>query len=93
VTVAAGSVWVTDHQADTVTRFDPATGERQATIQVGDGPSAVTFGTDLVGGQAIWVANELGGTVSRIDPSSDREVATIQVGTGVTELAFGEGAL
>ena len=62
--------------ADLVHRIDIGGGSIRATIDVGDGPSAIA-----VGGDSVWVANTASGTVSRIDPETNTEIVeTIEVG-------------
>jgi YVTN family beta-propeller protein len=88
--VAAGpdAVWVTNANANTVSRIDPSTDDVRQTITVGGGPAGVA-----VGGGAVWVANGLDGTVSRIDSTTNQVVQTITVGNGPSGVAFGEGAV
>jgi YVTN family beta-propeller protein len=73
-----GSVWASDFGYDLVRRYDAATGQLLAVIQLPAG-SAPTGITDANG--AIWVANHHGGTVSRIDPATNKVVANIKVAT------------
>ena len=70
----AGSIWVSNYEANTVTRIDPATNQVVATIAVGGAP------TDVVAGAgSIWVSNRSGGSISRIDPVTNQEIARITV--------------
>src|SRR5437764_3203672 len=78
-----GSLWVAAFGTNRLSRLEPATGRRIASIAVGDGPIALTVGPD-----AVWVANYDGGTVSRVDPTTNRVRATIVVGTQPTGLAL-----
>jgi YVTN family beta-propeller protein len=84
--VGAGSVWVTDFNAHTVSRVDGQ--EVRQVIAVGGGPSAIT-----VGNGAVWVADALDGTVARVDPGTDRVVQTIPVGDRPSGIAYGEGTV
>jgi YVTN family beta-propeller protein len=86
IAVGAGSVWVTDFTAHTVSRIDGQ--DVRQVIPVGAGPSAIT-----VGNGAVWVADALDGTVARVDPGTDRVVQTIAVGDGPSGIAFGEGVV
>jgi YVTN family beta-propeller protein len=86
IVAGAGSVWVTDFNADTVSRIDGR--QVRQVIPVGGGPSAIT-----VGNGAVWVADALDGTVARVDPGTDRVVQTIPVGDGPSGIAYGEGTV
>jgi len=79
IVVAFGSIWLADENGDRVLRYDPATGERRAQIELPDGslPSYLAVGTGAAEG--IWVVNDLAGTVSRIDPATDAVVDTFTV--------------
>ncbi|MGZ8565974.1 MAG: ABC transporter substrate-binding protein, partial [Actinomycetota bacterium] len=85
--VGDGLVWATSASEHTLYRIDIATGNVD-TIEVGDGPDAVT-----VGGGSAWVANLLDGTVSRVDAATGRMVQTIVGGSRPTGIAFGEGGV
>jgi YVTN family beta-propeller protein len=86
VAVGAGAVWVTDPDADTVTRIDP-TG-LVTPIAVGHGPRGIA-----VGAGAVWVADSLDNAVVRIDPSTNAVTATTPVGAGPAGVAVGAGAV
>jgi peptide/nickel transport system substrate-binding protein len=86
VAVGGGAVWVTDTDANNVTRVDP-TG-LSTPITVGIGPSAIA-----VGEGAVWVADTLDGTVTRIDPSTTAVTTTIPVGRSPSALAVGGGSV
>ena len=88
VTVAGGSVWVTDAGNDHVWRIDPGRNVAVATAEVGLAPLGVAFGHG-----SIWVANAGDGTVSRIDPVTARVAGTIQVGGSPTGLAVTNDAV
>jgi YVTN family beta-propeller protein len=49
--VGEGAVWVTNTDAGTVSRIDPATNEVVKTIEVGGAPSGI-----VVAGGVVWVA-------------------------------------
>jgi YVTN family beta-propeller protein len=85
VAVGEGATWVTNTNADTVSRINASSNEVNQTIQVGGGPVGVA-----VGGGAVWVTNGLDGTVSRIDPSAGASrPAAIHVGNGPLGIAYG----
>jgi YVTN family beta-propeller protein len=86
VAAGAGSVWVTDFNAHTVSRIEGR--DIREVIPVGGGPSAIT-----VGSGAVWVADALDGTVARVDPGTNRVVQTIPAGDGPSGIAYGEGAV
>jgi YVTN family beta-propeller protein len=48
VAIGAGSVWVTNYEAGTLTRVDPKTFTVVTTIDIGNHPSGVTFGAGRV---------------------------------------------
>lgn len=86
IALGYGAIWVTDTDADNVTRIDP-TGLRTA-IPVGVGPGAIAFGAG-----AIWVADTLDDTVVRIDPATAAVRTMIPVGRAPSALAVGDGAV
>jgi DNA-binding beta-propeller fold protein YncE len=90
--LAAGSLWVADCDAKTLTRVDVRTARITATIATGvasaDGEMNV-----VAGAGAVWLATAARGEISRIDPASNRVVARIAVAPGSNYLAFGHGAL
>jgi YVTN family beta-propeller protein len=54
-------MWVANSLSNTISRIDPDSLTVTATIEVGEGPAAVT-----VGGGAVWVANFTSGTITRV---------------------------
>ena len=89
IAVGPNSLWVANHDDDTVTRIDvPGPGEAMTVtpIPVGDGPVDVA-----VGEGAVWVANGLGRSVTRIDPESGKVVETIKLGNEPQRIAAGAG--
>jgi YVTN family beta-propeller protein len=50
LTAGAGAIWVTNYDAGTVFRVDPASGHVVSTIRTGGHPAAITFGANR-----IWV--------------------------------------
>ena len=86
VAVGADAVWVTDSDANTVTRVDP-TG-LLTPIPVGHGPCAIA-----VGAGGVWVVDALDDAVVRIDPSTRAVTTTIPVGRHPTGIAVGAGSV
>jgi YVTN family beta-propeller protein len=86
IAVGDGAIWVTDSEADDVTRIDP-TGLRTP-IPVGNGPGAIAAGA---GG--IWVTDAQDDTVVRIDPATDAVTTTIPVGRSPSAIAVGGGSV
>ena len=82
IDVGAGAVWVTDTDANSVTRVDP-TG-LLTPIPVGHGPSGVA-----VGAGGVWVADTLDDAVVRIDQNTRAVTATIPVGRAPKGIAVG----
>ena len=74
---AAGTVYVTNSVADTVSVIDAATGTVTATIPVGGNPDGVAV--DPAG--TVYVTNNGDDTVSVIDAATRTVTATIPVGT------------
>lgn len=90
IAVGEDGIWVTNTDAQTVSRIDPDTNAAVQTIDVGSGPSGIA-----VGGHFVWVANSLDGTVSKIDPRKNGGVVlqTIRVGNQPTSIAYGRGGV
>ncbi len=86
IAVGAGAVWVTDSEANTVTRIDP-TG-LSTPVPVGHGPSGI-----VVGAGGVWVADTLDDAIVRIDPSTRAVTAMIPVGRAPTGVAVGAGSV
>ena len=84
VTAGAGSIWVANADANTVSRIDPELHLVIETIPVGHGPAGIAFGAGFV-----WVTESLDGTVSKIDPRTNTPVHTIDVGNGPDGIAAG----
>jgi YVTN family beta-propeller protein len=81
-----GAVWITDNEADNVTRVDP-TGLLMP-VPVGNGPSGIA-----VGEGAVWVADSLDNAVVRINPDGPAVTNTIAVGQSPSAVAVGAGAV
>jgi YVTN family beta-propeller protein len=69
--VGGGSLWVANHDAQTVTRIDLASGKVVADIPVPSEPHRVAYGAG-----AAWVGNWHDNSVSRIDPETNRVVGS-----------------
>ncbi len=72
---AFGSIWVVDPDGYVI-RVDPDSGQRVASVDVGNDPSAIAAGAG-----SVWVTNSADGTVTRIDPTT-LLATTIPVGHG-----------
>ena len=81
-----GAIWLTDTEADNVTRVDP-TGVLTS-IPVGHGPGAIAVG---LGG--VWVADSLDDNVKLIDPSTQSVSTTVPVGRSPVGVAIGAGSV
>ena len=66
VAAGAGSIWVANVDAHSVSRVDPVKQVMIQTIPVGNGPDGIACG-----GGFVWVANGLDGTVTKIDPQTN----------------------
>lgn len=98
LTVAFGSLWISNFDADSVTRLDEVTGAPMATVAVpaGSAPEAMA-----VADGALWVAGHHGtptGSILRVDPATNAVTTRVAVGRaqeccGPESLAFGAGAL
>jgi YVTN family beta-propeller protein len=87
--VGAGSLWVANHDAGTVTRIDQASGRVVADIPVPSEPHRVAYGAG-----AAWVGNWHDNSVSRIDPATNRVVGSpIPIGFRAGNLAVGAGGV
>jgi YVTN family beta-propeller protein len=86
IAVGAGGVWLTDADADDVTRID-RTGFRRS-VAVGDAPSGIAIGYG-----AVWVADTADDAVVRIDPDEPAVVTTIPVGAAPAGVATGAGSV
>jgi hypothetical protein len=92
VTVAGKDLWVagltrTPGQPDSLTRFDRATGEQKALIDLPDGARSVA-----VGGGAVWVVGRRGNRITKLSPAG-QVLKTISVGQDPIDIAYGSGAV
>ena len=88
VTVADGTVWITDGLGDRVVPVDAASDRLLDPVPVGRGASGIEAGAG-----SVWVANTLDGTLSRIDPRTRQVVATVEVGGMPRAVAVGRGSV
>ena len=87
VAAGEGAIWVVNKDDDTVSRFDPETGNVTA-IDVHDAPTGLA-----VGGGNVWVADSASGELSRIDIATNHVTKTVPVGSGPTAVTYGDGAV
>jgi YVTN family beta-propeller protein len=87
IAVGNGSLWVTNAENNTVTRFNRPTYGPATDISVGSDPNGVA-----VGGGAVWVTATAGDAVYRIDPARN-SVSSISVGRAPKGIAYGAGAV
>jgi len=78
VIAAFGSIWVSNHHSNSVSRIDPATDEVVERIDVGIQPGGL-----LAAAGSVWVTNYGANTVSRIDPATNDSVP-FETGDGLT---------
>jgi YVTN family beta-propeller protein len=88
ITAGNGSLWVTNPDAETVTRIDEGSQAVVDTIPVGGAPAGIVAGEG-----AVWVVESGGPSVSRISPETNTVVATVPVGNGPVGIAVGEGGV
>ncbi len=81
-----GALWMTDTNANNVTRRD-STGLLDP-IAVGNGPTGIA-----VGEGAVWVADSLDNAIVPIDPSTRAVITTIPVGRVPDGVAVGAGSV
>jgi YVTN family beta-propeller protein len=86
IDLGAGAVWVSDSDADNVSRVDP-TG-LVTSLAVGHGPSGIA-----VGDGGVWVADTGDNAIVRIDPITRAVTTTIPVGGSPTGVALGAGSV
>jgi YVTN family beta-propeller protein len=86
IAVGEDALWVTDTNADNISRVDP-TG-LVTSLAVGHGPSGIA-----VGSGGVWVAETGDDKVVRIDPSTRAVRATIPVGDAPTGVSLGAGSV
>jgi ABC-type dipeptide transport system, periplasmic component len=80
----AGSMWVTNAAAGTVSRLDPDTRRVITTIEVGGQPTGV-----VVADGVVWVSDQEDRSVAEISPDVNKVVETVPVGNRPTGIAAG----
>jgi serine/threonine protein kinase len=91
VAFGLGSLWIVNRAANQVVEVDPLTNQGQREITVGQEPTAIAVGTDV-----LWVANYADDTVHRISipgPGQTPTLSVFDVGDGPVDVAVGEGAV
>jgi len=86
---AAGDIWVSNRDSNTVTRLDREIGEQLAEIPVGAKPVWLAAAED----GTLLVPNNHDNTVSRIDSATNKVVATIKVSNRPVVIKRGFGDL
>ncbi len=86
IALGDSALWVTDTEANNVTRIDP-TG-LLSPIPVGNGPTGIAVG---YGG--VWVTDSLDNAMVRIDPGGQDVTYTIPVGASPAGVAVGAGSV
>jgi len=81
-----GAIWLTDTEADNVTRVDP-TG-LLTTIAVGNGPIGIA-----VDEGGVWVADSLDDKLVRIDPGTQSVTDSVPVGRSPAGVGIGAGSV
>jgi YVTN family beta-propeller protein len=69
-----GSIWTAGLGSNNVVSFS-ASGERRATIAVGEGPAGITLSAD---GTRAYALNRFGGSISAVSTASGSEIARIR---------------
>lgn len=92
IAYGADSVWVSDPNTGSVTRYDPVS-RKVETIALPRAahPDAIAFG-DL-GGASIWVADSLSPNLYRVNPDATNGVRTYTLGGAPTAIAVGSDAV
>ncbi|HSK50282.1 MAG TPA: serine/threonine-protein kinase [Solirubrobacterales bacterium] len=87
IAAASDAIWVTSERDGTLTRLNPASGERVGEpLRLRRGIAGVA-----VGGGSVWVTDPPRGEVLRIDPDTVRVVGRIEVGGKPGPIVFGGG--
>jgi YVTN family beta-propeller protein len=87
--VGGGSLWVANHDVQTITRIDLATNQVVANIAVPSEPHRVAYGEG-----AVWVSNWHVNSVTRIDPATNQVVGEpIPIGFPAGNIAAGLGSV
>ena len=84
----AGSLWVVNDFASTVSRVDVSTGTVEQTVQVDRDPTAIAYAAG-----SIWVACNGTRSVDRINAETETVVQHVPVGNGPSGIAVAPGAI
>jgi len=79
------TIWVTDFDGGTVSRFDPTTNKGTDVAELSGNPAALA-----IHGDSVWVAQQRGASVARLDATSGNVVAGIAM-TGASADGFMKG--
>jgi sugar lactone lactonase YvrE len=86
---AVGSVWAHDDHSRRLLRYDPRARRVTATLETGDGTSAL-----VEEGGLLWVVNHRDGTLDRIDPATNVVTRLGRLpGDAPERIAFAAGSL
>ncbi|MCX5694713.1 MAG: hypothetical protein NT014_06320, partial [Candidatus Omnitrophica bacterium] len=77
------AVWVTNYAANTVTKYNAATGAKIGSYATGTNPIAVTNG-----GGSIWIANYSANSVTRLNASTGAFERTYSVGQNPVDISW-----
>jgi YVTN family beta-propeller protein len=88
VAAGAGSLWVTNAAAGTVSGLDPDSRRVRDTIDVGGQPSGVVYAAG-----SVWVSDQDARRVAQISPDVNRVVETVAVGNRPTGIAAGKSGV
>ena len=80
-------MWITNYQANTVSRIDPATNTVVATIE------GVGSGVGITAGDGEIFASTRAGHISRIDPATNEARPVADLDGWLYGLAYGDGEL
>lgn len=89
-----GSLWIVNHRAATVTRFDPRRARVMATIRVRIGHESMFEGPERIvtGLDGVWVSQPAQDVVTRIDPRTNKIAARIRFPKGSAPVFLAIGA-
>jgi serine/threonine protein kinase len=91
VAFGLGSLWIVNRAANQVVELDPLTNQGQREITVGQDPTAIAVGADV-----LWVTNFEDDSVIRVaisGPGQAPVTTTFPVGNGPVDVAVVEGAV
>ena len=78
-----GDIWLANPFVNSITRFDPLTGEVLAVIPVGQQPVRVAIDAD----KNVWAVNGLSSSVTKIDTETNTVAGSYPVGAGCGNLS------